>query len=82
MVRTVHEYQQTVLWNGTVGRTPLGRPVPDPLVVVPLVDKPPSNLVLEQRRAQPADPLDRRRCRDDLAAADRSFTGTESSGDR
>lgn len=46
VVRTVHECQQTVLWNGTVGLTPLGHPVPDGLVVVPLVDKPPSSLVL------------------------------------
>ena len=46
MVRTVHECQQTVLWNGTVGLTPLGHPVPDGLVVVPLVDKPPTSLVL------------------------------------
>ncbi|MGW6625704.1 hypothetical protein ACWF99_31215 [Nocardia sp. NPDC055002] len=46
MLRTVHECQQTVLWNGTVGFTPLGHPVPDGLVVVPLVDKPPSRLVL------------------------------------
>ncbi|MFC8383519.1 LysR family transcriptional regulator [Nocardia sp. NPDC057272] len=46
VVRTVHECQQTVLWNGTVGLTPLGHPVPDGLVVVPLADKPPSSLVL------------------------------------
>ncbi|WP_084787337.1 LysR family transcriptional regulator [Nocardia sp. Root136] len=46
VVRTVHECQQTVLWNGTVGLTPLGHPVPDGLVVVPLLDKPPSSLVL------------------------------------
>ncbi|MFD4353562.1 LysR family transcriptional regulator [Nocardia sp. NPDC058518] len=52
VVRTVHECQQTVLWNGTVGLTPLGHPVPDGLVVVPLVDKPPSSLVLAWNSAE------------------------------
>ncbi|MGY0497366.1 hypothetical protein ACWZHB_02565 [Nocardia sp. FBN12] len=52
-MRTVHECQQAVLWNGTVGLTPVGHPVPDGLVVVPLVDKPPSSLVLAWNNDSP-----------------------------
>ena len=44
-MRTVHECQQTVLWNGTVGLAPLGHPGSDGLVVVPLVDEPASSSV-------------------------------------
>lgn len=88
VVRTVHECQQTVLWNGTVGLTPLGHPVPDGLVVVPLVDKPPSSLVLAWNAAAHS-PLVRSFI--DIAATipwafagitSRPLTGTESGGDR
>lgn len=78
VVRTVHECQQTVLWNGTVGLTPLGHPVPDGLVVIPLVDKPPSSLVLAWNSAEHS-PLVRSITAiaatiswDSVAAADRS----------
>ncbi|NUR87590.1 MAG: LysR family transcriptional regulator, partial [Nonomuraea sp.] len=46
VVRTVHECVQAVLWNGTVGMTTLGHPLPDGLVAVPLTDRPPSRLVV------------------------------------
>ncbi|NUP67121.1 MAG: LysR family transcriptional regulator, partial [Nonomuraea sp.] len=46
VVRTVHECVQAVLWNGTVGLTTLGHPLPDGLVSVPLTDRPPSRLVV------------------------------------
>jgi len=46
VVRTVHECLQAVLWNGTIGLTPLTHPVPAGLTYVPLVDMPPSQLVI------------------------------------
>jgi len=46
VVRTVHECLQAVLWNGTIGLTPLTHPVPAGLAYVPLADMPPSPLVI------------------------------------
>ncbi|HZX37146.1 MAG TPA: LysR substrate-binding domain-containing protein [Streptomyces sp.] len=46
VVRTVHECLQSVLWNGTVGLTPLAHTLPDGLTAVPLADVPPSHLVI------------------------------------
>jgi DNA-binding transcriptional LysR family regulator len=46
VVRTAHECIQAVLWNGTVGLAPLAHALPDGLVTVPLVDMPPSLLVV------------------------------------
>jgi DNA-binding transcriptional LysR family regulator len=46
LVRTVHECLQAVLWNGTIGLTPLGHPLPEGLTAVPLTDMPPSRLVV------------------------------------
>lgn len=46
VVRTAHECVQAVLWNGTVGLAPLAHALPDGLVAVPLVDMPPSRLVV------------------------------------
>jgi DNA-binding transcriptional LysR family regulator len=46
VVRTVHECTQAVLWNGTVGLAPLGHALPDGLTAVPLLDMPPSRLVV------------------------------------
>ncbi|WP_280344892.1 LysR family transcriptional regulator [Nocardia neocaledoniensis] len=54
VVRTATECRQTVLWNGTVGLTPLGHPVPAGLAVVPLVDKAPNSLVLAWRGGPPS----------------------------
>ncbi len=45
-VRTVHECLQAVLWNGTIGLTPLVHAIPAGLTYVPLTDMPPSQLVL------------------------------------
>ncbi|MEU7581389.1 LysR substrate-binding domain-containing protein [Streptomyces sp. NPDC041068] len=46
VVRAVQECRQAVLWNGTVGMTPLvHEPVPG-LTVVPLTDMPPSRVVV------------------------------------
>ena len=46
VVRTVHECLQAVLWNGTIGLTPLTHAVPAGLTYVPLADMPPSQLVI------------------------------------
>ncbi|WP_214414436.1 LysR substrate-binding domain-containing protein [Sphaerisporangium fuscum] len=46
VVRTVHECLQAVLWNGTVGLTSLAHALPDGLTIVPLLDMPPSRLVV------------------------------------
>jgi DNA-binding transcriptional LysR family regulator len=53
VVRTVHECLQAVLWNGSVGLTPLGHKLPAGLTTVPLVDMPPSNLVVAWVGANP-----------------------------
>ncbi|HEY0473861.1 MAG TPA: LysR substrate-binding domain-containing protein [Kribbella sp.] len=45
VVRAVQECLQAVLWNGTVGMTPLGHDQPEELAVVPVVDMPPSRVV-------------------------------------
>ncbi len=55
-VRTVHECMQAVLWNGTIGLTPLGHALPQGLVAVPVVDLPPSRLVVAWKTTS-ADPL-------------------------
>ncbi|WP_218007507.1 LysR family transcriptional regulator [Nocardia vinacea] len=46
VVRVVQECVQAVLWNGTVGITPLGHKMPDGLATVPLVDMAPSSVVV------------------------------------
>jgi DNA-binding transcriptional LysR family regulator len=45
VVRAVQECLQAVLWNGTVGMTPLGHTPPEELAVVPLTDMAPSRVV-------------------------------------
>jgi DNA-binding transcriptional LysR family regulator len=45
VVRAVQECLQAVLWNGTVGMTPLGHDPPDELTVVELIDMAPSRVV-------------------------------------
>ncbi|WP_433239262.1 LysR family transcriptional regulator [Streptosporangium sp. CA-135522] len=45
VVRAVQECLQAVLWNGTVGMTPLGHDPPEELTVVPLIDMAPSRVV-------------------------------------
>jgi DNA-binding transcriptional LysR family regulator len=51
VVRTVHECMQAVLWSGTVGLMPLGHALPDGLTAVPLLDMPPSRLVVAWNEA-------------------------------
>ncbi|MFG2622770.1 LysR substrate-binding domain-containing protein [Streptomyces sp. NPDC048507] len=46
VVRAVQECRQAVLWNGTVGMTPLGHDVPGGLVTVPLSGMAPSRVVV------------------------------------
>ncbi|WP_174555284.1 LysR family transcriptional regulator [Nocardia anaemiae] len=46
VVRVVQECVQAVLWNGTVGITPLGHNVPAGLAVVALIDMAPSRVVV------------------------------------
>ncbi len=46
VVRVVQECVQAVLWNGTVGVTPMGHTLPEGLAVVPLVDMAPSRVVV------------------------------------
>lgn len=46
VVRTIHECLQAVLWNGTIGLSPLAHALPDGLTSIPLADMPPSHLVV------------------------------------
>ncbi len=46
VVRTVHECMQAVLWNGTIGLTPLVHDLPVGLTSIPLTDMPPSRLIV------------------------------------
>jgi DNA-binding transcriptional LysR family regulator len=45
VVRAVQECLQSVLWNGTVGLTPMGHELPSEFVVVPVEDMAPSRVV-------------------------------------
>ncbi|MFC5186914.1 LysR family transcriptional regulator [Actinomadura harenae] len=45
VVRAVQECRSAVLWNGTVGMTPLGHAMPEGLTAVPLADMAPSRVV-------------------------------------
>jgi DNA-binding transcriptional LysR family regulator len=45
VVRTAQECLQAVLWNGTIGLSPLTHSFPEGLTAVPLTDLPPSQLV-------------------------------------
>ncbi|WP_214319868.1 LysR family transcriptional regulator [Nonomuraea sediminis] len=56
VVRAVQECRQAVLWNGTVGMTVLGHEPPGELVVVPLIDMPPSRVVAAWKESD-ANPL-------------------------
>ncbi|AXG77535.1 LysR family transcriptional regulator [Streptomyces paludis] len=56
VVRAVQECLQAVLWNGTVGMTPLGHEHPDELAVVPLTDMAPSRVVVAWNESD-ANPL-------------------------
>jgi DNA-binding transcriptional LysR family regulator len=56
IVRTVHECLQGVLWNGAVGLSPLTHDLPEGLTSVPLIDMPPSQVVVAWNNAN-AGPL-------------------------
>jgi len=56
VVRTVQECLQAVLWNGTIGLAPVGHALPDGLTAIPLLDMPPSR-VLVAWRSGTASPL-------------------------
>jgi DNA-binding transcriptional LysR family regulator len=47
--RTVQEAVQSVLWNGRLALAPVGQRLPDPLTVVPIVDREASELVMAWR---------------------------------
>jgi DNA-binding transcriptional LysR family regulator len=70
VVRVVSECLHAVLWNGTVGISPLGHAPPDGLTVVPLVDMPPSRVVVAFKDGD-ADPL----VRSFVQAAVAAFSG-------
>lgn len=46
VMRTIQECLQAVLWNNTSALAPVDQAMPDGLVVVPLSDRPPSDLVV------------------------------------
>lgn len=46
IVRTIQECLQAVVWNGTSALAPVDQPLPAGLVVVPLADRPPSEIVV------------------------------------
>ncbi|MER7212484.1 LysR substrate-binding domain-containing protein [Streptosporangium sp. NPDC000239] len=56
VVRAVQECLHAVLWNGTVGMSPLGHTPPEELTVVPLADMAPSRVVVAWRTGD-ANPL-------------------------
>jgi DNA-binding transcriptional LysR family regulator len=46
VMRTIQECLQSVVWNGTAALAPVDQPLPAGLVVVPLTDRPPSEIVV------------------------------------
>lgn len=46
VMRTIQECLRAVLWNGTSALAPVDQPLPAGLVVVPLADRPPSEIVV------------------------------------
>jgi DNA-binding transcriptional LysR family regulator len=53
VVRAVQECLQAVLWNATIGLSPLGHEPPAELAVVPLLDMPPSRVVAAWNEGDP-----------------------------
>ncbi|MEV6825759.1 LysR family transcriptional regulator [Amycolatopsis sp. NPDC051102] len=51
VMRTVQECLQAVLWNGTAALAPVGQPLPPGLRIVPVADRPPSELVVAWPKA-------------------------------
>ncbi|MCT2585099.1 LysR family transcriptional regulator [Actinophytocola gossypii] len=75
VVRTASECLQAVVWNNTVGLIPLSHDLPEGLTAVPLVDQPPTELVVAWR-ADDGNPLVRSLVR---MAVDGHQDATESS---
>lgn len=46
VMRTIQECLQSVMWNGTSALAPLDQQLPEGLTLVPVVDRPPSHLVV------------------------------------
>jgi hypothetical protein len=46
VMRTIQECLRAVVWNGTSALAPVDQPLPTGLVVVPLADRPPSEIVV------------------------------------
>lgn len=46
VMRTIQECLQAVVWNGTSALAPVDQPLPTGLTVVPLADRPPSEIVV------------------------------------
>ena len=55
-LRTIQECLQAVLWNGAAALAPVNQQLPDGLVLVPVTDRPPSQLVVAWRQDE-QDPL-------------------------
>ncbi len=51
VMRTIQECLQAVLWNGTAALAPVDQPLPAGLRVVPMSDRPPSELVVAWPKA-------------------------------
>ncbi|WP_432141907.1 LysR family transcriptional regulator [Streptomyces sp. bgisy084] len=71
VVRAVQECQQAVLWNGTVGMTLLHHEPAAGLTVVPLIDMPPSRVVVAWNEGDDTNPLIRSFVRTAIAAYQR-----------
>lgn len=54
VMRTIQECLQSVLWNGTSALAPLNQTLPQGLVVVPVSDRAPSQLVVAWRATNPS----------------------------
>jgi DNA-binding transcriptional LysR family regulator len=54
VMRTIQECLQSVLWNRTSALAPLNQPLPQGLVVVPVSDRAPSQLVVAWRGTDPS----------------------------
>lgn len=53
VVRTIQECMQAVLWNGSIGLITLNHALPEGLTSVPLIDWPPSQLVVAWNNPSP-----------------------------
>jgi DNA-binding transcriptional LysR family regulator len=54
VMRTIQECLQSVLWNGTSALAPVNQPLPQGLLVVPVSDREPTQLVVAWRGSSPS----------------------------